>query len=250
MAEFKNQNVHVLNQDGTQSSLLQSMLFEQLVTERLQQDRLDQAKGMVETCTGIVAAFKQSESEARSNGELSARGVETAITTAQEKATKKLASVESLIASLAADGARIEDTMLRGLMTAPTDVVAEMKKQQARIDFSNIDDLMRPVSYLAACQDGRADLECSAVEESNIFNRLLDAVTISKGRAIRAERTNPDKSADLRELKTVIDVASRSVAQAKRDLALPFGIELGYRQASGAVPDEVEAIGDNVTGPA
>ena len=248
MAEFKNQNVHVLAQDGSQSSLLQSLWFAELENERLQQDRLDQARGLVQSCTDLVAVFKQSESAAKQNGELSAIGVERAVMAAQEKATEKLASVEGLISSLDNDAAKIEDSLLRSLMTKPDDIVSELRKQQARVDFGNIADLMQPVTYLAACQAGTDDLSCAAVEEAGVFGKLLDDATIAKGRAVRASRQQPDKAQALREIKVVIDVAYRAVLQAKRDLTLGFSNDPQYRKAAGATPLEVEAIGDNVNG--
>lgn len=246
--EFKNPTTHKLNQDGTASSLIQSLMFEELVEERLQQDRLDQARGMLDTLTETVAKFKQSESAARQNGELSAIGVERAIVAAHDVAMKKIAAIETLIASLDADAALMQESMLRSLVGTPDSAVAELRKHEARADFRQISDLMQPMSYLSLCQSGRDDLACQAIEEASGFSPLLNAETIAKGRALRASRITPDKAEALREITVIVNVASRAVGHAKRDVALGFGNDSIARQASGATPEESAPLGDNVVG--
>lgn len=202
------------------SNVLQNAYFDSLFKMRVEVADREKAQGYIAAIAKLCDDFDAVLLSINQNGDLSAQGRASAITTKSADFIKRLDTLTAgVLTSLATQISEHQSVLNRSANGGQeSTMVSELRAQETRAQFADVDPIMRPTAYLKMIAAGNV-AACLAVENAP-YVPLLDAQVIEEGRANRAALANPERFAGLESARNIKDLLADSIRFARKHLDL------------------------------
>ena len=222
------------------SNIMQMALLKSLEKMNLQQADLEKGQGQVKAIGLLLDNYDQAISKINKNGDLSAQGRVTQILATSTDYLKRLDTLTTGTMSTLASQIKADSSVLTLAAKGPdATLISELRAQEIRREFADIDYIMRTSVYEKLIRDG--NYEAVIAIERAPLTPLLDADTIAQGQAERAALQLPDRANARDAAVSMLDVLTTSVRFAKKHLTLaPTADPLVLAAAGGYPIDDME----------
>lgn len=209
------------------NTLFQNAAWAQIEQQQLEEAKKQQVKTMYAATNAALNDFIEQVPKIKGDPELSQAGRQSRL---QNLAKKVDAIIDTATNSIITEAEQrigeVSAILSRFVAGQADDSVRALLKVEARTCARRVDPLMLSVQYLQLARDGRDDLSCEAIEQAPFFDSLLKPDVLEEGKAIRAARHKPDLTAELRELRFLVEIVKSERASAKRELREYLPVEV------------------------
>ena len=203
------------------SNILQNLYWTEATKITADAEAIKTAQALISGVAAVMDAYDADVVVVNADGNLSAQGRASSLKSVSAIALKQLSILtDPTLQSLAKQIVSASKVLRQAASGPDATVVSELRAQEARAAFANIDPLFQPSSYLTLCVGGEDDGSCVAVENGTGFAQLLNADVIEQGRVIRGARVLPDAAAALNTATELRALLIASVGAARRAMTV------------------------------
>lgn len=220
------------------SQVLQNGFWDAAMRMELEQVDRDKATSNIAFVAKLLDDYDAAVSVINQNSDLSAQGRVKAILDTSARYQKNLEDqTGGVLAGLAQTIRESASALSQASRGADATVVSELRAQEVRAWFSQVDELLKPNEYQNFIRAGNT-AAARAIEESPI--PLLAADVIAEGQANRAATLLPDRAYAKTAAEAISDLLTTSLRFARKHLTVGTTLDPLQMAAAGGYPIDGE----------
>lgn len=222
------------------SNIMQSAFYDSVFKMKLEAADREKAQSNIAFVAKLLDQYDAAISGINQNGDLSSQGRVKAIMDTTARYLKNLEDqTSSVLAGLAQTIRESASALAQASRGADASVVSEMRAQEVRAWFVQIDDILRPQEYQKLIHAGNT-LAARAIEDAP-GAPLLPADVVAEGQATRAANALPDRAYAKTAAEAISDLLTSSVRFARQHLNVAPTLDPLQVAAAGGYPiDDTE----------
>ena len=222
------------------SQIIQNAYWDSLEKMSLDVADRERAQNNIAFIARQLDQYDAAVSEINQNGDLSAKGRAAAILAKSDFYLKAMeAQTSTVLAALTAQIGSSNAKLNQAASGPDASVISEMRAQEVRAWFVQIEPILRPQEYQKLIRAG--NIAAAIAIENAPAEPLLDMETIAEGRAARAARLMPNEAFSHQSATDVKDLLSSSLRFARKHFSLGVTADPLQVAAAGGYPIDCTA---------